>query len=119
MPPPRQTIVEKNFLRRRRVFGFPHGLGGYRTPDRLLNDRDYDSPHMGFIRMAWHTVDEASVTVVCFSSIGVLGGKAAGKAGVVEFERSAISGQCFAGAGAANVSWISRAGFNPDGTYWT
>jgi len=45
---------------------------------------------MGFIRMAWHTVDEASVTVVCLSSIGVLGGKAAGKAGVVEFERAAI-----------------------------
>jgi hypothetical protein len=30
--------------------------------------------------------------VVCFSSIGVLGGKAAGKAGVVEFERSVIPG---------------------------
>jgi hypothetical protein len=47
---------------------------------------------MGFIRIAWHTVDEAMVAVVCFSSIGVLGGKAAGKAGVVEFERSAIPG---------------------------
>jgi hypothetical protein len=47
---------------------------------------------MSFIRIAWHTIDEASVTVVCFSSIGVLGGKAAGKAGVVEFERSAIPG---------------------------
>jgi hypothetical protein len=54
----------------------------------LLNDPDYNSPHMGFIGIAWHTVDEASVTVVCFSSIGVLGGKA----GVVEFERSAIPG---------------------------
>jgi hypothetical protein len=47
---------------------------------------------MSFIRIAWHTIDEASVTIVCFSSIGVLGGKAAGKAGVVEFERSAIPG---------------------------
>ena len=59
------------------------------------------------------------VAVVCFSGIGVLGGKAAGKAGVVEFERSAIPGQCFAGAGSANVSWISGVGFNPDGTYRT
>jgi hypothetical protein len=47
---------------------------------------------MGFIRIAWHSVDEAMVAVVCFSSIGVLGGKAAGKAAVVEFERSAIPG---------------------------
>jgi hypothetical protein len=47
---------------------------------------------MGFIRIARHTVDEAMVAVVCFSSIGILGGKAAGKAGVVEFERSAIPG---------------------------
>ena len=60
--------------------------------DRLLNDPDYNSPHMSFIRIARHTVDEAMVTVVCFSSIGVLGGKAAGKAGVVVFERSAIPG---------------------------
>jgi hypothetical protein len=85
----------------------------------LLNDPDYNSPHMGFIRIARHTVDEAMVTVVCFSSIGILGGKAAGKAGVVEFERSAVPGQCFAGAGSANVSWISGIGFNPDGTYRT
>jgi hypothetical protein len=74
---------------------------------------------MGFIRIAWHTVDDAMVAIVYFSSIGVLGGKAAGKAGVVEFERSAIPGQCLAGAGSANVSRISGVGFNPDGTYRT